>query len=105
MSKQKREEEKKVLAQMEEAMQEEKRKTAKAEAPKQPKPSYGNIQPEQMHCRRCQTLMKEGVCPTCGFKAYVPMSEEKRKKIKTITTIIGFVIFIIIFVALQFKKG
>ena len=105
MSKQKREEEKNVLAQMEEAMQEEKKETAKAEAPKQAKPSYGNIQPAQMHCRRCQTLMKEGVCPTCGFKAYVPMSEEKRKKIKTITTVIGFVVFIIIFVILQFKKS
>ena len=57
---------------------------------------YGNNQPEQLHCRRCQALVENGVCHTCGFKMYVPMSEEKRKKIKLITTAIGFAVFIVI---------
>lgn len=96
MSKQTREEEKKILAQMDEAMKEE---------AKQAKPSsHGARQPETMHCRRCRTLMEDGVCPTCGFKVYVPMSEEKRKKIKTITTAIGFAVFIVIFIILQMTK-
>lgn len=107
MSKQKREEEQRVLAQMDEAMKEEKVETSKdgGAAPKKSKPSFNGVQPEQIHCHRCRTLMENGVCPSCGFKTYVPMSEEKRKKIKTITTIIGFVVFIIIFVAIQISKN
>jgi uncharacterized paraquat-inducible protein A len=67
--------------------------------------AYNGAHPEQLHCRRCQTLMEEGTCPACGFKIYVPMSEEKRKKIKTITTAIGFVVFIVIFLVIQFSKS
>ena len=97
MSKKIKEEEKKILEQMEEAMKEEK---------KQAKPSvHGIRQPETMHCRRCRTLMEDNVCPVCGFKAYVPMSEEKRKKIKTITTAIGFAVFIVVFIILQMTKN
>ena len=69
------------------------------------KTAYNGAHPEQLHCRRCQTLMEEGTCPACGFKIYVPMSEEKRKKIKTITTAIGFVVFIVIFLVIQFSKS
>ena len=108
MSKQKREEEQKVLAQMNEAMQENQAQPVKKEenAQKTKKTSfYGATQPTTMHCRRCRSMMEDGVCPTCGFKMYVPMSEEKRKKIKTITTAIGFVVFIIIFLAIQFSKS
>ena len=49
--------------------------------------------------------MENGVCPACGFTVYVPMSEEKRNKIKLTLTVVAFVVFIVIFVALQFKKG
>lgn len=97
MSKQTREEEKKILAQMDEAMQEQKEEKPKT-------PSFSGSQPTEVHCRRCRTLMENGVCPTCGFKTYVPMSEEKRKKIKTVTTVIGFVVFIILFLVLQMTK-
>ena len=76
-----------------------------AEAPKKTTAYYSKAQPQQVHCRRCQTLMEEGKCPSCGFKMYVPMSDEKSKKIKTITTAIGFVVFIIIFLVIQFGKS
>ena len=41
----------------------------------------------------------------CGFKIYMPMDSEKRDKIKLVTTIIGFAVFFVIFIILQFKKG
>ena len=97
MSKQTREEERKILAQMDEAMREQKEEKSKT-------PIFGGSQPTEVHCRRCRTLMENGVCPTCGFKTYVPMSEEKRKKIKTVTTVIGFVVFVILFLVLQMTK-
>ena len=75
------------------------------EAPKKSTSYYSKAQPQQVHCRRCQTLMENGTCPSCGFKMYVPMSDEKSKKIKTITTAIGFVVFIIIFLVIQFGKS
>lgn len=104
----KREEEQKVLAQMEEAMQEEKQEkpAPKEEGEKKSRSSfYASTEPERVHCRRCKTLMENGVCPTCGFKMYVPMSEEKRKKIKMVATAIGFAVFIAIFLIIQFTKN
>ena len=87
-------------------MNEQKEKTStQTEAPKKSTSYYSKAQPQQVHCRRCQTLMEEGKCPSCGFKMYVPMSDEKSKKIKTVTTAIGFVVFIIIFVIIQFSKS
>lgn len=66
---------------------------------------YDSNTPEQVHCKRCKTLMENGVCPACGFKIYMPMDGEKRDKIKLVTTIIGFAVFFVIFIILQFKKG
>ena len=76
------------------------------EEKKESKPySYGGVQPETVHCRRCKTVMENGVCPTCGFKIYVPMDEQKRKKIKAVGTAIGFAVFIVLFVVMQFMKN
>lgn len=103
----KKAEEKRIIAEMEDALQEE--KAAKAEEKKERKKSrssyYSSTEPQTVHCRCCKTLMENGVCPTCGFKMYVPMSEEKRNKIKTVTTAIGFVVFIVIFLIIQFSKS
>ena len=57
------------------------------------------------YCRRCKMKMENGVCKTCGFKAYVPMDKEKQQKIKLIGTAILMAVFVILFVVLQFKKG
>ena len=67
--------------------------------------AYDSTMPQEVHCKHCKTVMKNGVCPACGFKIYVPMDEKKREKIKLITTIIGFAVFFVIFIILQFKKG
>ena len=66
----------------------------------QPKP-----QEPAYHCRRCKAVMKNGVCPTCGFKMYVPMDEKKLGKIKLILTAVGMAIFVAIFLYIQIKKG
>ena len=62
--------------------------------------------PKTVHCFRCKMPVKENEsrCPFCGFKRYVPMDEEKRDKFKLIATVVGIVVFIILFVILQFKK-
>lgn len=62
--------------------------------------------PERVHCRRCKTLMGEdGVCPTCGFRMYVPMDKQKRDKIKLIGTVVLMAVFVVLFVVLQIMKG
>ncbi len=103
MSKQTRreksEEEKRIIAEIEEGTENAKKTETKK------KSFYDSAQPETVHCRRCRAVMEKGVCPTCGFKMYVPMDEEKRRKIKTVTTAIGFVVFIVVFLIIQFAKN
>ena len=118
----KRAEEARIIAEMNEAMQdlqaqnvaetdektdiEQTVKTAKIKTKKKQKtvPIADELMPEQLHCKRCKTLMENGVCPTCGFKVYIPMETEKRNKIKLVVTAVAMVIFAVIFVVLQFKK-
>ena len=65
----------------------------------------GEKKPKTIPCPRCKMPMQEDErCATCGFKKYVPLDEKKRNKIKLITTIIAMVVFVVIFVILQFKK-
>lgn len=112
-ARERRAEERQILAQMDEAMaraeQPQREKDSAAQPKKQPKTKntrkYDDSMPQQVHCKRCRTLMENGVCPACGFKIYVPMDEEKRKKIKLITTVVAVVVFIALFVALQFKNS
>ena len=108
-ARERRAQERQILAQTDEAMagQPKQEKTAKQvqNPPKKQARKYDDSMPQQVHCKRCRTLMENGVCPACGFKIYVPMDEEKRKKIKLITTVVAVAAFIVLFVALQFKKG
>ena len=59
--------------------------------------------PEIMHCRNCNSLLENGVCPTCGFKAYVPMDPEQQKKIRLISGAVCVVVFIILLLITQAK--
>lgn len=107
MSKQTREEkradEARMIAQMQEAMAE-KEKEKQAEAAPQNAQATPK-KPKTIPCPRCKMQMEaDGRCATCGFKKYVPMDEKKRNKIKLITTIVAMVIFVVLFVILQFKK-
>ena len=101
MSKRK-EEEQRILAEMEEAMQE---NAEKGESEETEKPKKGLLSlledktPETVHCRRCRVEMKNGVCPSCGFRAYVPMDKDKQKKIRWILggiCVAGFLLFYIL---------
>ena len=102
-ARERRAEERQILAQMNEAMEGQETKTS-AEKPKKQR-KYDSSMPEKVHCKRCRTLMENGVCPACGFKIYVPMDEEKRKKIKLVVTVVAIAVFIALFVALQFKNA
>ena len=106
----KREEEARILAEMDEALQqmkggagavdEEKAgnntdKTAEKKTKK--KPIDEDTMPSRLHCKRCKTLMENGVCPTCGFTVYIPMEKEKRNKIKVVVTAVAMAIFLVVF--------
>lgn len=81
------------------------KQTKNTQPPQKRRSIYDVNTPGQVHCKRCKTLMENGVCPACGFKIYMPMDSEKRDKIKLVTTIVGFAVFFVIFIILQFKKG
>ena len=67
--------------------------------------STEGMEPKVIHCSKCKTVMDEkGRCPNCGHYIYIPMDEKKRKRIQIITTIVGVVVFIVLFVILQFRK-
>ena len=93
-----------------EEMNEEKREEREESVPpqsgtKRPK-IFGVLEdktPETMHCRNCNSLMENGVCPTCGFKAYVPMDPEKQKNIRLISGVVCVVVFIIVLLITQSK--
>ena len=116
MSKQTREEkraqERRMIAEMDAAMKSKEAENAadqSAENTPEERAETENLgakkQEKRYHCPKCKTLLKEdGLCPTCGYKMYIPMDEKKRNKIKLIVTIVAMVIFAVMFVILQFKK-
>lgn len=107
--KEKRAEEARVLAEMKAALEEaERAENGGAGEESVPTPAQNEQSAPQeptYHCRRCKTLMQNGVCPVCGFKMYVPMDEKKLGKIKLVLTTVGMAIFLAIFIYLQIKKG
>ena len=79
---------------------EEKQEETSSKGRKRPK-IFGVIEdkpPEKIHCRNCHTLMENGVCPTCGFKMYVPMDPQKQKIIRWVSGGICVVVFIILLI-------
>lgn len=63
------------------------------------------VTPTVIHCKRCKTVMQKGVCPTCGFRMYVPMDKKKRDKIKLIATCVCMAAFVILFLIMQIRNG
>lgn len=95
---QKKEEEKRIIAEMEDALREARGESVEETPPEASgKKSVYATEPDKIHCRRCKTLMENGVCPTCGYKIYMPMNDKKRNKIRLITAIVFVVIGVIIF--------
>lgn len=91
----KREEERRIIAEMGLSQKAEKTKAQKKRERKER--VYDDSMPEKIHCKRCRTLMEKGVCPACGFKIYVPMDKKKREKISLILFGIGMAVFVVIF--------
>ena len=95
---QKKEEEKRIIAEMEDALREARGESVEETPPEASgKKSVYATEPDKIHCRRCTTLMENGVCPTCGYKIYMPMNDKKRNKIRLITAIVFVAIGVIIF--------
>lgn len=91
-----KEEEKEILAQMDEAMKEEKKK----EKPSVAADNKG-MEPKEIHCRKCNTLMENGKCPACGHTIYVPMDEKKQQTIRWVLGGICFAVFIVVVILMQ----
>ncbi len=56
---------------------------------------------EKIHCKRCKSVMENGVCPVCGFRIYVPMDEKKRKRIRWIVATATIAVFVALLVILR----
>ena len=100
MGNKRKEQEQKILAQMEEAVKEEKTKTEGKDARSKSSKFaelFKDKTPEQIHCRKCNTLMENGKCPSCGHSIYVPMDATKQMKIRLIVGAIGVAIFLLVF--------
>ena len=99
---QKKEEEKRIIAEMEDALREARGESTEETPPEASgKKSVYATEPDKIHCRRCKTLMENGVCPTCGYKIYMPMNDKKRNKIRLIAAIVFVAIGVIIFAILR----
>ncbi len=94
----KREEEQKILAEMEKAMQENGQADSRAQLPQKRIGPFKDKTPESIHCRKCGTLMEKGKCPTCGHTIYVPMDEGKKKLVRWIVGGVCLVVFAIVFI-------
>lgn len=98
---QKKREEERIIAEMDAAMQEQK---AEEQVQKQERERQRASQ-TLSYCRRCKAETVGGVCKNCGYKEYIPMSEEQRKKIKNVLTIVLLGVFLVLFIVLQFLKS
>ena len=105
---QKKEEEKRIIAEMESALAEGKTLEKPEEDPSNRRETekyvYDETMPKDIHCKRCKTLMEKGVCPTCGFRIYVPMDKKKRDRTKLILAVVLMAAFLAVFIFSQIKN-
>ncbi len=104
--KQRKEEEARIIAEMDEALAAQGLPTLSEPKEKEEKyaRAYDDTMPQRIHCRRCKTLMENGKCPLCGHTIYVPMNKEKQRKIKWIATGVMLVIFLALFAVVQLSR-
>ena len=107
----KRAEEARILAEMDEAMSEKTaretqgaERVAAEEAIEQRGKWYQDATPSKIHCKQCKTLMENGVCPNCGYHIYVPMDKRKRDKIRWIVGGVCLVVFLGLFIWLKARS-
>ncbi len=94
--KERKEEEKRLLAELDEAVRRERGERDGGEG-------EGEAPLQSARCRRCRSVTKKGRCPVCGYTEYVPMDEGKRKKIRTVVTVVALGIFLVMFLILRLK--
>ena len=99
--KEKQAEERRIIAEMDGALQG--NKGAQPIEDQADNRGYDETMPDKIHCRRCKTLMEKGVCPTCGFRIYVPMDKKKREKMKLTLAILFMAVFLAVFIWTQVK--
>ena len=108
----KRAEEARILAEMDEAMaekpaqetQDTEKVAATEERTEQRAKWYQDATPSKIHCKHCKTLMENGVCPNCGYHIYVPMDKRKRDKIRWIVGGVCLVVFLGLFIWLKARS-
>ena len=92
--KERKEEEARILAEMEEAMQAQAAEKAEsADGEQDAKPQ----EEEKIHCSKCGNYMEKGVCPACGHRIYVPMDENTQKTTRLIVGAVCIVAFLLIY--------
>lgn len=101
--KQKREAEKRLLAEFDEALAQERGEALPQSGGLESAGGSAKDRSQTAKCMRCHSPMEGGVCPVCGYKVYQPMSEEKRKKIRWIIGVVCIGIFLVLFLLLQKK--
>ena len=99
MKKNRREEEAKILAQMDEAMKE--NQPQNEEPPQKRIGLFRDNTPENIHCHKCATLMENGKCPNCGHTMYVPMDDQKKKIIRWIVGGVCLAAALIVFIIMR----
>ena len=89
--KERREEEARILAEMEEAMQ------AQAEEGAETEEKDETQEEKKVHCAKCGNYMNNGVCPACGHRIYVPMDEDKQKTVRLIVGAVCISAFLLVY--------
>ncbi len=56
---------------------------------------------QKLYCKRCKSVMQEGVCPVCGYRTYMPMAADKVKHVRIIVAAVSIAVFFILFLVLR----
>ncbi len=92
--KERKEEEARILAEMEEAMRAQTAENAETEDGEQ---TAEPQEEKKIHCAKCGNYMNNGVCPACGHRIYVPMDEEKQKTVRLIVGAVCVIAFLLVY--------
>ena len=96
MKKTRKEREREIIAQMEEALRENEEQKKKAEGEGSQTENAPQEEMPQLHCRKCKTLMENGKCPACGHTVYMPMDPKTQRSVRLALGIVCLVAFVVI---------
>ena len=84
----KKEEERRILAEMDAAMMEQKGETPANETAGEGKYEY---------CPRCRSAVEKNRCPVCGYRIYKPMSDKTRRTVRIVLGVVLVALFAVLF--------